>query len=69
MRDDVVGDLPTVPVAEAYAASRFRESRDPEGGFSLVADHAARLQVLKALPLWDVRAARETTVAEVYGID
>jgi hypothetical protein len=68
VRSDVVGDLSAVPVAEAYAAARFRESRNAEGGFSLIADQAERLRLLKDLPLRDVRAARDTTVAELYGI-
>jgi hypothetical protein len=68
VRSDVAGGLSAVPLAEAYAAARFRESRDAEGGFSLIGDQAERLRLLKDLPLRDVRAARDTTVAELYGI-
>jgi hypothetical protein len=68
VRRDVLGGLPEVPVDEAYAEARFRESRTPEGGFSLIADHEERLRLLKDMPLWDARVGRNTTVAEVYEI-
>jgi hypothetical protein len=67
VRKDVVGDLREVPPADAYATSRFRESRTASGRFSLVGDHRERLRLMKDLPLWDVRASKETTVSEVYG--
>jgi hypothetical protein len=68
VRNDVVGNLREVTPATAYAASRFRESRTRSGGFSLVGDHRERLRLIKELPLWDVGASKETTVADVYRI-
>jgi hypothetical protein len=68
VREDVLGDLPRVPLDEAYAVSRFRESRDESGALSYVRDHRARLAILRNMPLWDVEAERTVTVAAKFGV-
>jgi hypothetical protein len=64
VRSDVFGSLREVPVAEAYAAARFRESRTSEGRFSLIGDHEEKLRLIKDMPLWNVSRGCSTTVAQ-----
>lgn len=68
VRRDVLGDIPEVSVAEAYAPSRFRESRDRRGELSYLTGHAARLRLMADLPLVDVESGGELTVAERFGL-
>jgi hypothetical protein len=69
VREDALGELERVEPREAYAVSRFRESRSPEGEFTYVSDPKERLRLIADLPLWDVDAAATTTVRERYGVD
>jgi hypothetical protein len=69
VREDAKGELERVEPREAYAISRFRESRSPHGEFTYVSDPEERLQLIADLPLWDVDAAAMTTVREHYGLD
>ena len=64
VRRDLLGDLEELSVAEAYSPSRFRESRGPGGELTMVSDHRERLELMREMPLWDVGAGAETTVAE-----
>ena len=66
VRRDVLGDLRVVAVERAYAPGRFRESRGPTGELTLVGDHRERLEIMRALPLWDLEAGELTTVAERF---
>jgi hypothetical protein len=68
VREDVLGDLSRAPVDEAYAVSRFRESRDESGALSFVRDQRPRLAIIRNMPLWDVEAERTITVAERFGV-
>ena len=68
VRRDVLGALPEVSVAEAYAPSRFRESRGAAGKLSYVTEHEDRLRLMREMPLWDVEAERTLTVAERFGV-
>jgi hypothetical protein len=68
VRRDVVGDIPEVAVSDAYAASRFRESRGPAGELTYVADHGDRLRLFADMPLWDVDAERAVSVRERFGL-
>jgi hypothetical protein len=68
VREDVAGDLPAVTVAEAYAPSRFRESRARDGSLSLVGDHRERLALMREMRLWDLDAEREVTVGEHFAV-
>jgi hypothetical protein len=67
VRRDVLGDLPEVSVQDAYAASRFRESRGPGGELSYVGDHRARLALFKDMPVWDLDREAAVSVAERFG--
>jgi hypothetical protein len=66
VRDDVLGDLPGVAVRDAYAASRFRESRDESGALSYIGPHEARLALIRHMPVWDVEAERTVTIADRF---
>jgi hypothetical protein len=68
VRDDAVGEVPRVTVAEAYAVSRFRESRDESGALTYVRDQRARLAIIRNMPLWDVEAERSVTIADKFGV-
>lgn len=67
VRDDVRGPIPAVTVAEAYAPSRFRESRGPDGELTYVGPHDERLRLISDLPVHDVRSGETTTVGEATG--
>jgi hypothetical protein len=66
VRKDVAGAIHPVSVAEAYAPSRFRESRDRSGELNYVDDLRERLRLMADLTLWDAEAARLTTVRERF---
>jgi hypothetical protein len=68
VRDDVLGSLPPLAAADAWAPSRFRESRDAEGELTYVGDREERLRIIREMPLWDVEGERDTTVAERFGV-
>jgi hypothetical protein len=68
VRRDVLGDVAELSVAEAYEPSLFRESRGPDGGLTLVSDHRERLALMGDMPVWDVAAGREATVASATGL-
>jgi hypothetical protein len=68
VRTDVLGTLAPSSVAEAFAPSRFRESRDPTGALTYVDDPIERLQLIATLPLWDIESSRLMTVAERFGL-
>jgi hypothetical protein len=68
VRDDAVEEVPRVTVAEAYAVSRFRESRDESGALTYVRDQRARLAIIRNMPLWDVEAERSVTIADKFGV-
>ena len=68
VRRDVLGDIPEVSPAEAWAPSRFRESRDHSGELTYVSDHRDRLALIADMPLHDVEAGREVSVRERFGL-
>jgi hypothetical protein len=68
VRDDVLSDLAALSAAEAWAPSRFRESRGDDGQFTYVADRQERLRIIRDMPLWDIEAERQTTVAERFSV-
>jgi hypothetical protein len=68
VRRDVLAAIPEVSIGEAYAASRFRDSRDRAGELSYITRHEDQLRHIADLPLVDVEAGRETTVGERFGV-
>ncbi len=68
LRDDLAAEIPTVTVADAYAPSRFRESRAPDGTLSYVGDHRERLRLMRDKRLWDLDAGAELTIAERFEV-
>ena len=54
-------------MAEAYAPSRFRESRGPDGQLSFVSDHRDRLALFADMPLWDLDRDAAVTIVELLG--
>ncbi len=68
VRDELAAAIPTVTVADAYAPSRFRESRAPDGALSYVGDHRERLTLMRAMRVWDLDAERELTIGERFGV-
>ncbi len=68
VRADVVGDLPSPTVSDGWVESRFRESRDERGRLTLVSAHEDRLRLIRDLPVVDLRAGRERTISDVFGV-
>jgi hypothetical protein len=68
VRADVAGGLPSPTVADAWVESRFRDSRDERGHLTLISSHADRLRLIRDLPVVDLRAGRERTIADVFGV-
>jgi hypothetical protein len=68
VRDDVLGDLRPRTAADVYRASRFRESRSPEGELTHIGPIQERLRLIRDLPLWDVEREQTLTVAERFGV-
>jgi hypothetical protein len=64
VRRDVLGDIPELSVADAYAPSRFRESRGPNRELTFVSEHSDRLALMADMPLYDVDADATVTVGE-----
>jgi hypothetical protein len=65
VRRELAADVVERPVADAYVASRFRESTGPGGEHTYVSDHRARLEAIGALPLVDVASGARGTVASL----
>jgi hypothetical protein len=68
VREDVIGQIPPLTAAEAWAPSRFRESRGADGELTFVGDLRERLRIIRDMPLHDVEADAPTTVAERFGV-
>lgn len=68
VRDDVRGDLPVVGSADAWRPSRFRESRGPTGELTYVSDRIKRLRLMRDMPVHDLEADRDITIAERFGV-
>lgn len=68
VRRDVDGDLHEVSVADAYEASKFRESRGPGGELSYVGEHADRLALIADTVVWDTEAGKEVQLGERLGL-
>jgi hypothetical protein len=68
VRRDVLGDIPEVSAADAYAPSRFRESRGPDGELTYVGGHRERLALFARMPVWDLDGETTVTVGERFGL-
>lgn len=68
VRRDVLGQIPARSVADCWRPAQFRESRGAGGELTYLADDTAKLQLMRDLPLVDLTAGRERTIAELYGV-
>ena len=64
LRNDVLGDIPTVTPAESYVSSSFRESRSRDGSLSYVGPMKLRLNEIGELPVVDIRRNVTLSVRE-----
>lgn len=64
VRNDRIGRLKPLSVAEAYVESRFRDSRDAIGKLNFLAGDKRRLEILD-LPVVDVVSGKTTTMREL----
>ncbi|HEY0631816.1 MAG TPA: hypothetical protein VGC98_07155 [Thermoleophilaceae bacterium] len=64
VRRDVLEAIPEVSVKEAYAPSRFRESRGADGQLSYVSGHRDRLELIADTPIYDVDSGATVSVRE-----
>jgi hypothetical protein len=69
VRRDVLGNLESRQPAEAYVASRFRESRGPGGELTLISRHADRLRLIGDLPLVELESGGEIAVSDITASD
>lgn len=67
VRNDLVGELPTPSVEEAYVESRFRESRDKQGDLTYLDAHGEGRRLIEGLPVWDVFDQSLRSLDEVLG--
>jgi len=68
VREDVAGDLWSPTVGEAYARSRIRTVRDPDGSLAYTGDdHRAVLGAMADRPLVTVGDGGTTTIGRLYG--
>lgn len=65
VRNDILGHLKVVPPSEAWAESRFRESRDPAGRLTFLGRHVDRLAQIASLPVLDMASGRERPIREL----
>lgn len=63
VREDRLGDLKPLSVADAYVESRFREGRNPDGSLSFVSG-SDRIKVIEHLPVYDVEKDQTLTIRE-----
>jgi hypothetical protein len=68
VRDDVLGGIPRLTVAECWRPAQFRDARGPQGELTYLDDDRAKLALLRAMPLVDVAAGREESVAVLYDL-
>jgi len=67
VRNDRLGLLPPLTVAEAYVRSSFRESQRPNGGNSYVSGDA-RLQLIRDCLIEDVERQEVTTIGDRFAL-
>jgi hypothetical protein len=68
VRNDVLGDIPRRTVAECWRPAQFRDARGREGELTYLDDDRAKLMLLRDMPLVDVAANREESVAQLYNL-
>ncbi len=66
VRRDVLGDLREIGVQDGFVMNRFRESRDPAGGLTFVADPRERLRLIADLEVIETTSGRAFTIADLY---
>ena len=65
VRSDVLGSLAEISPRDAWAESRFRESRGPDGRLTLLGSHAARLAQIGNLPVLDLAAGTQHAIRDL----
>jgi hypothetical protein len=68
VRRDVLAEIPAVTIGDAYASSRFRESRARDGSLTYVGDHRERLRLMREMAVWDLDAERAVSIGERFGV-
>ena len=68
VRRDLLGSVPEVTAAAAIGPYRYRDSRGPNGEFTLLTSMEKRLEAMRDAVVFDFRVGAERTVAEVYGL-
>jgi hypothetical protein len=68
VRRDVLAEIPAVTIGDAYAPSRFRESRARDGSLTYVGDHRERLRLMREMAVWDLDAERAVSIGERFGV-
>jgi len=67
VRRDVADDVPAVAVADAWAESRFREARGPDGSLALIGPHAERLRAIADMPVVDLDTGETVRIRDRLG--
>jgi hypothetical protein len=68
VREDVLGEIPRRTVAECWRPAQFRDARGTQGELTYLDDDRAKLALLRDMPLVDVAAGREESVAQLYDL-
>jgi hypothetical protein len=64
VRNDVVGDVRPLAPSDAWAPSRFRESRGRDGALTYIGDHAERLALFHDMPVVDLTSGQTELVSD-----
>jgi hypothetical protein len=68
VRDDKLGDLKALAAEEGYVASRFRESRNPNGELTFLRGDA-RLREIRDLEVFDIEQAKAVKIKALYKLE
>jgi hypothetical protein len=66
VRRDVLGAIEEADPRDGFVMNRFRESRDPTGRLSFVADAGARLSVIADLEVVETTTGRSRAIRDVF---
>lgn len=69
VRRSALGEIPEQTPARCWRPAQFRESRNPRGELTLLSDDAAKLRLLRDLPVVDLDAnGSERLIGDVFAV-
>ena len=68
VRRDLLGSVKEVTAHDSIGPCRYRDSRGPDGAFTLVTSMDKRREAMRDAVVFDFKVGAERTIAEVYGL-